>query len=132
LDLDLADSSPKTIDKLIADPCALVDTLWVLCRKQALEKNVTDEQFGAALVGDTIDDATSALIEAIVDFTPGQRRLLLRKAVDKSTEVMRKAESLALAKIDDPDLMKQVEQAITQRMDEDIKTALTRLNSPMN
>ena len=130
LDLDLADASPSTIDRLAEDFCLLVDVLWVLCKKQADALGVNSEQFGESLVGDPIDEAASALIKAIVDFFPGQRKLLLRKATEKATEVRSKAEALALAKLDDPELMAQVTEAMEARMNADIEATLTRLNSP--
>ena len=70
------------IDKIANDPCLLVDILWVLVQDQARTLNVTDEQFGTALAGDAIENATKAFLDELVDFFPGARRLFLKKAVD--------------------------------------------------
>ena len=79
-----SDGALKTtlIDDIVNDPCLLVDILWVICEKQAKAEGVTDEDFGAALAGDAIEDATRAFLDELVDFFPGARRLFLKKAVD--------------------------------------------------
>lgn len=130
--IDLGDPTPETMERLATDPVLLVDVLWSLCSVQAKERGVSDEEFGRALVGDPIDAATEALIEAVVDFFPGQRRSLLRRANAKAATVRQKAYDLALAKLDDPTLEQQVEKAMQARMDADVQKALTRLNGPTN
>lgn len=72
---------------LAADPIALCDVLWVLCQQQAEAADITDEQFGRALVGDAIAEATDALLEELVDFFPSPRREVLRRVLSKVKEV---------------------------------------------
>ncbi|MEX2091388.1 MAG: hypothetical protein WD971_01860, partial [Pirellulales bacterium] len=62
----------------LADPVTLVDVLYVLILPQAEEKNVTDEQFASALGGDTLTEATTALLEALCDFFQEPQRTFLR------------------------------------------------------
>ncbi len=71
-----------TLDRIASDPCLLVDILWVVCEGKANSAGVTDDEFGSSLAGDSIEDATRALLDELVDFFPGARRLFLRKAVD--------------------------------------------------
>ena len=71
-----------TLDRVANDPILLVDILWVLCEEQAKSAGVTDADFGSALAGDSISDATRAFLDELVDFFPGARRLFLKKAVD--------------------------------------------------
>ncbi len=71
-----------TLDRIASDPCLLVDILWVLCEQSANSTGVTDDEFGSSLAGDSIEEATRALLDELVDFFPGARRLFLRKAVD--------------------------------------------------
>ena len=86
-----------TIDRVANDPILLVDILWVLCEGQAKPAGVTDDDFGSSLAGDSIEEATRAFLDELVDFFPGARRLYLRKAVDlarkyerESAEVLKK------------------------------------------
>ena len=78
-----ADGSVRvdTIDRIASDPCLLVDILWVVCERQAKDAGVADEDFGASLAGDSIEEATRAFLDELVDFFPGARRLFLKKAV---------------------------------------------------
>ena len=70
-----------TIDRVANDPILLCDILWVLCEGQAKPAGVTDDDFGSALAGDSIEQATRAFLDELVDFFPGARRLILHKAV---------------------------------------------------
>ena len=127
-EVDLADVETAAT-RLSDDPVLLVDVLWVLCKYQAehLETPVNDVDFGESLVGDPIEDATVALQEAIASFFPASKRLLLQKATAKTAAARGKAEKLAMAKLDDPELDAKLEQAMETRMETDLQSALTRL-----
>ena len=130
LGVDLADPSQAVMERLADDPVLLVDLLWLLCEKQAKEIGITPEQFGESLVGDPIDAATNAMVEAIADFFPGPRRSLLQRANAKTRAVRQKAESLAMEKLNDPTLEAEMEKAMTKRLEAEVRQALTRLSSP--
>ena len=72
------------VDRIANDPCLLVDILWVCVEEEAKAAGVTDEQFGRSLAGDAIEDATRAVLDELVDFFPGAKRLFLKKAVELS------------------------------------------------
>lgn len=129
LDVDLVDLNQSTIDRLSTDFVLLVDVLWVLCEQQAANKQppVSAEDFGESLVGDPIEAAATALVEAICRFFPQGRRLLLQTANAKTTQVRKKAEELALAKLNSLDLTA-FEKATQKRLEAEIQNALTRLN----
>jgi hypothetical protein len=133
LDVDLVDLNNSAVNRLAEDFVLLVDVLWVLCEQQAANKQppVSPEEFGEALVGDPIEAACSAIAESIADFFPGQRRSLLQQANVKATQVRRKAEELALAKLTALD-MTAFEKGTEARLDAEIQAALTRLSSPTN
>ena len=63
--------------------------LWILCEKQAIERGVSSEDFGDALVGDTLGKAQKALCGAVCDFYPDQNR---RAATARVFSVIREAE----------------------------------------
>lgn len=92
--LNIADES--TIEKLIGDPVTLVDIVYVLCKEQADERKLTDEDFGRAMAGDAIDGATQALLDELVSFTPNPRQrqnlgamlAATREMMDRSADLM--------------------------------------------
>lgn len=67
--LEVADS----VKRLSTDPILLCDVIYVLCREQADERGVSDEDFGRSMAGDAIAAATDALLEEYVDFCPSPR-----------------------------------------------------------
>jgi len=71
------------LEDLINDPVLLCDMIYVLCKPQADEAGITDEDFGRAMAGDAIDAATTAVLEGLADFFPRPRREVLRKAIKK-------------------------------------------------
>ena len=44
-----------------------------------LDKLASDEQFGRSMTGDALEAGSLALLEALADFFPSRRRLLLRQ-----------------------------------------------------
>lgn len=84
--LALMDEEAALLQRLTVDPVLLVDVLFVVCRRQADERAVTDEAFGRAMAGDAILHAADALVRGIVDFFPdARRRATLGKVLDKGT-----------------------------------------------
>jgi hypothetical protein len=109
--LDLSDG--RAIERLIDDPIALCDVLYVLCRDQATERSVTDEKFGEGLAGDALDNATEALLTELVNFFPPRKRTILAKALATVKAVQAKMYDQAMAALDDPKVAEQVEKALT-------------------
>ena len=90
---------PGLLFRLIADPVLLVDVLYVVCKDQADEASVTDEQFGRAMGGDAIDAATKAFLEELADFTPSPRdRARARKVIETTWAMIDKAQDVLDAK----------------------------------
>lgn len=75
------DNNPSTelLERLSSDPVLLVDVLYAVCKPECDRKNISDEDFGAAMAGDAIDHATAALLDEVVDFFPEAKRLAFRK-----------------------------------------------------
>ena len=100
------------VDRIANDPCLLVDILWVLVEDEAKAAGVTDEECGRSLAGESIEEATRAFLDELVDFFPGAKRLFLKKAVELSrkfggemTEALGKA-------LEDPELERRVEESM--------------------
>jgi len=98
---DQAEPGNGLLYRLIADPVLLVDVLYVICKDQADEANVSDEQFGRAMAGDVIDAATRAFLEELADFTPSPRdRARARKVIDATWRLIDRAQDVLDAKAD--------------------------------
>jgi hypothetical protein len=129
-DVDLGSLDGEAFSRLDRDPVLLVDVLWILCRGQ--NNGVTDVEFGEALVGDPIEAATTALIDAVTDFFPTRKRLLLRSLADKQAAVTAKGTELALAKINDPALENRLLQAAEAKMTRELETLLSQWTGPVS
>lgn len=105
----------KLFTELAGDPILLGDTLYVVCQEQAAERGITDEQFGELLAGDTIDRATDALIEGIVDFFPqAAQRQILGKVWTKQKQANGQVAQAAMKRIDSPAMDRLIQQAVSE------------------
>jgi hypothetical protein len=96
------DQADNTYTRLLADPALLCRVIFVLCDKQRMERGVSEEAFYLGVIGDAIDAATTALIQAIVTFTPGRTRQLLEASIARSERLQQAVVAKAMEKIDDP------------------------------
>ena len=95
--------STDTLERVANDPILLVDILWVLCENQAKEAGISDEDFGSSLAGESVEDATRAFLDELVDFFPGARRLYLRKAVDLARKYERESAEVLQKVLESPE-----------------------------
>ncbi len=100
------------VDRIANDPVLLVDILWVLCERSAKSAGVTDEDFGSSLAGDSIEEATRAFLDELVDFFPGARRLFLKKAVDLARKYTAETKDALAKALEDPELTRRVEESM--------------------
>ncbi|MEM7630357.1 MAG: hypothetical protein AAF356_13210 [Planctomycetota bacterium] len=84
-------------ERLAADPILLCDVLYAVCKPQADERDISDEEFGRAMAGDAIESATVALLEDIVGFCPSPRD---RAALGRVLTAMRDARDKARDLVD--------------------------------
>lgn len=87
IDLSKVLASREAIEELAGDVVKLVDVLWGLVEPQAKTAGINAESFAGRLLGDSIEEAANALIEAIIDFFPSRRRELLRQIWSKGKEL---------------------------------------------
>jgi len=74
LDFNLTRSDfDKMLQELLGDPVQLCDVIFCLIKPEAEKNNVSDADFGRAMAGDTIEQAATALLEELADFTPNAR-----------------------------------------------------------
>ena len=88
-------------ERLASDPILLCDVLYAVCKPQADERGVSDEEFGRAMAGDAIESATVALLEDIVGFCPSPRdRAALGRVLTAMRDARDKARDLVDKKLD--------------------------------
>lgn len=108
--IDIDDSNNPSfnlLERLSTDPVLLVDVLYAVCKLEAEQKNVDDESFASAILGDVMPRATDALLEEMIDFFPSSKRLILRQLlalnrrfeqeIDKKTQELLNEENLLKA-----------------------------------
>ena len=106
----------------------LGDVLFAICKPQADQQQITDEAFGEGLAGNSIDDATGALLEALISYFPESRRRLLRKAAEKQKLIETRGISAIEKRLDDPNLGRQDRRrSRTQARCADIERLIVRL-----
>jgi hypothetical protein len=98
---NLAEDKMKPLGEFLADEVQLVNALYVLCQEQADRQNVSDEQFGAAMYGDVIEDATNAFLEAWQNFFRGPRREAIKKVLAAGKKVGERALTKATARAEE-------------------------------
>ncbi len=86
------------------------------CKPQADQQQITDEAFGEGLAGNSIDDATGALLEALINYFPESRRRLLRKAAEKQKLIETRGMSAIEKRLDDPNLVERIVEDLERKL----------------
>lgn len=116
--LTVLDDKGALFGRLATDPILLCGVLWALCKDQAAAVGVSPEDFGRGLRGDVIDAAVDALIEEVVDFSPGQtRRLAARKMLGLVRETADRAGKMAMAHLESPRLHAAIDRKLKKLAD---------------
>ncbi|QDV85468.1 hypothetical protein [Planctomycetes bacterium TBK1r] len=106
------------VERLSHDFLLLGDILYAVCKPQADQQGISDEEFGQGLAGDVISDATAALLEGLVAFFPEPRRRLLQTAAAKYQSVQTKAMELVQMKLNSPDLEEEILDKLRSELDQ--------------
>lgn len=102
---------------LIGDPIRFVDVLWLLVESDAARLGVDDEDFGRALSGDAIADATDAFVRALVDFFPNPRdRKAVQTAYERMTALLERGRDKIESALEDPDLERRMVEEFDRRL----------------
>lgn len=81
------DEQLKPLAELMSDLGKVCEVLFALVRKQAEQRQITAEQFGEGLAGDSLQGAAEALAQELIDFFPDKaRRENLRRVVAKQRQ----------------------------------------------
>ena len=126
LGISLTDLRSEAFNQLSTDPILLVDTLWLICEKQAAERGLSDVDFGESLV-ECIDDAVVALEVAIIDLFPTAKRSLLRSLQAKNQEMIQNASLAAMKDLEAN--QQQIEAAMAKRTRQEMLRLLEATDS---
>ncbi len=105
LDVDLMQLvEPEFASKLLGDVINLVNIIYIVCKPEADERSISDEDFGRALAGESLDQAIDAFLNSLTEFFPLAKRRFLMKALEKSREVEARTLETITKLLDDPRL----------------------------
>ena len=110
--IELDDKKDSLLNRLASDPILLVDVLYAVCKPQADQLHVSDIDFGEAMSGQTIDDASDALLQEIVDFFPEAKRLAMTKILNAARRFRTTRENQLRKMVQDPDFDSKIDSAL--------------------
>lgn len=111
---DLYRDGLKPLAALLLDWLKFVDVLYVLCAKQAEERQLSQEDFAGGLGGDTLADAADAFVEAFCFFCPNPKaREALRAMVAKNKAITAKMLTAVQAEIEGVNLEEAAAQGLS-------------------
>ena len=93
------DDDMRRFVELGSDPELFVSVLFSLVKDQAATSGTTLDQFARAMAGDALEQAFEAFREALVNFSPSQRRKVLQALAAKQREVSELETERAVAKV---------------------------------
>ncbi len=103
---------PQALVDLASDPVRFVDVLFIVIKPQADQIGICDEAFGESLDGETVEAATDAFLEALVDFFPGARKTTLKRVLDRAKGTARLAEGALQKALDDGTIDQAISEAL--------------------
>ena len=126
--LDLLDPESGLSQEVRLFPPLLAKLLFAALANQAKVKEVDDREFRRRMNGDALAEASDALLEEIISFSPRHRRQVAAAVLEKNREVEHAATALALTRLADPELQTRVMAALENKLREEMAAALERLN----
>lgn len=99
LNVDLLNLYGETAGKLFSNPPLFVDVLHTLCRDQCAAESIDPVSFAEGLVGDAIERAADALMDAVADFFPSRKRKTLQAIKTKGKQLGDQMEDQILERI---------------------------------
>lgn len=76
-------NDPAAFTSILFDAVKTVDAVYAVVRNQADSLGISDIDFGESLDGETFQRARKALIDSIVNFTPPDRREILKAGINQ-------------------------------------------------
>jgi len=99
------------LQELSDDICRLVDVLYAVLAPQCQSADVSDIDFGEAMIGDALDAGLTALLEDLVGFFRQGERKMLATFLSKMNRVYEARTKLAISRMEAIDLDQILSQA---------------------
>jgi hypothetical protein len=117
----------------------LVQVLWLLCEPQAQAAGVSEEEFGAGLGGDALEQGIEALEQALLNFSRPAKRQAIAAIRDKAHELVAAQTNLTETKLRSPKVteflaakLAEASAEIDRRIDEQLTASPTSGSSGSN
>lgn len=94
----LVDPESGVLTTLTSDPFVMFDVVCSLVEPQMNDRQVTAEQLGNAMDEEAAEAASMAVLEAVIDFFPPQRRMLLSRALERMQTAYQRVQATELDK----------------------------------
>jgi len=91
----LMKSDERIADLIFGDATATARALWVLCEEQAKERHLNERNFMRLFDGNTLQEATKALLVSVANFSP--RSKIGAAMATMTTEVLEALDRKAIA-----------------------------------
>ena len=132
LGIDLFDLfDGKLLERLSCEPILLVDTLYAICKPQADDRGVTEEQFAELLIGDTIEEAAQALVQGLLRFFPRDQRTVLGRLWEGTQQAKRETIRVAETKLS-PAQMQELVNLHRAKVERDLDQELARIKAELS
>ena len=110
------DPESDVFERLAGDVFTLFDVMACLLTDQLKERDLTSEDLGQSLDEQTCEQALRALVEALIDFFPPQKRKVLGRAFQRvwTAAEQQQTQALALADrtLDSPEFENLINEAV--------------------
>jgi hypothetical protein len=125
--LDLLDKDSQLLMELTTFPPLVCKLVAATIREQLVEAKIDDKEFRRAMNGDALSEASDALLDELVLFSPKHSRNLRAAVLEKHREVQAAATDLAMGRIEDPALKERLIAAMDRRIERDLREALAHM-----
>ena len=108
----------SVLEKISSDAIFLFNIIYVLCEKQCKERNLSEEDFAESFDAESIELATEALLDEIVNFSRPAKRKVLEQLRRISREFSAKAGQKLDEVLMDPEFQKTIELELEKAINE--------------
>ena len=108
----------SVLEKISSDAIFLFNIIYVLCEKQCKERNLSEEAFAESFDAESIELATEALLDEIVNFSRPAKRKVLEQLRRISREFSAKAGQKLDEVLMDPEFQKTIELELEKAINE--------------
>jgi len=78
---DAIDPTKNVVDQIANDPVLMFDIIYLCVQEKMEQENIEAQSLADAISGDTIEEASVALINAIIDFFPKSKTEVIRESL---------------------------------------------------